>query len=737
MRYTHYLYIVPFALLAACSSDVQVSSTDVIGKEAIVLSAGIVEGAQQAVTRAAETGENTTNHGTHLALFNGTKLALRVSGTWTGHSSESVTKTTTATVGNATGTDNKHNSLTFSPTLYWDDYGTADANNTAGRTAGLTIYGAAIDGKTTVPNDLSSSTPFDWTLPTNQNESNNNPADKDLLISNNVSSLTSSDYDNYKLDCGTYKFDDFKNNIGKLLEFHHAMSKITVILTPGAGFTDSKFEGTPEVTLSTTDIGKTKGNPEWAYTKGTVDVTNAGLITILNTLDSIYMHTVEKNISTGVVTKDALVMPGSTFPETGNMLRVNADGNIYYVTAAKIRAAIDAYYNNSAHDYKTKPGFNYIIKVTVKKTDVVVTATIAKWNDVESESVSPVINLSANYGTVVTSSTSSDKVFAKNFSFYRSTSLNSGYDATSTNENGYYKEESFITYALDTSTDPYTHTWTMNPVLYWPNHNTHYQFRGVWPETVTIAGTVTSPRVETSSDGLQVIKVNNTAYTINTFPSDLMIGRPDVGENDKCTNKESGHIETNLYTGGICATEGTINLAFNYMMSQVEVNLTSSNSTDKNYVDINNAVVELVNVYNNGDVKLGDRGIILPTSSKTDYALNMVSTDAKHYLSAIVPQPLAYSTAQADGNAKFRIKIKSGNTVTDVYYADIAPILKKDQSTLVAPGEADTAKTDPKKAAWLSGYHYVYNLYLTKTAVKVTATLEDWKKVEASQNVWF
>ena len=85
-----------------------------------------------------------------------------------------------------------------------------------------------------------------WTLPTDQRPTGYQPADKDLLISNNVRAET---------DDGTYKF-DLRNN-GKLLEFKHAMSKITVNLKAGAGFTGSGFtEETPVVSLTGNE-----GNP--------------------------------------------------------------------------------------------------------------------------------------------------------------------------------------------------------------------------------------------------------------------------------------------------------------------------------------------------------------------------------------------------------------------------------------------------------------------------------------------
>ncbi len=722
MKFIHYLYIVPFTLLTACNSEDQASVTDNSGKEPIVLSAGIVEGSLNTVTRTGAEDHHTTPG--HLTLTTNTALALQVSGKWNSDDINTF-KATTATVGAETSSGSKHNSITaYDPVLYWDDYGSADPNNaTKGRTYGLTIYGAAINGKTTIPATVSTTAGWTiaWTLNANQTTEGNTPADKDLLISNNVKGDNGSPYET---DYGRYLFTERAS--GKLLEFTHALSKITVILTPGLGFANNKFDKTPEVTISTTNVGKTKGNPEWAITTGNVNVTTGDVDVTSSTKDSIYMHTADI-ADDGKVTKDALVMPGSEIPADGNnILRINADGNIYYVTVAKIRAKMHEL--NSSTDYKTEAGKNYIFNIIVNKTDIVVTATVADWTTVTAAVDEPVINVNADWGTTGSSTSNA-------FSFYRSTSLNNGYsNDASLIENSFYKPEATVSYASS--------AWSMSPTLYWPNHNTHYQFRGVYPQTVTTTGNdVGYPRVETathSSVGYQVIKVKNVAYSANTFPSDLQIARPEIDASTLCSNND--HTKVSLYNVGICATEGTINLNFRYMMSQVEVNLTTSGSTATDRVDLSSAQVDLVNVYNTGDVKLGDREVIL-TGSPGEYTLGNFTYDSSNskasYKSAVVPQELTYSTAQASTNMKFRITIKEGSVVKDIYYADVAPIKETGKTILVAPGPNDTNKTDATKAIWQAGYHYIYNLYLTKTEVKVTATLANWTTVNASENVWF
>ena len=720
MKHIHYLYIAALTFLIACSSEERIttdSNEDPSGP--IELSADIVEGSTKATTRSGAED----NHANHQALTSDTKLALRVSGTWTEHgeSPYAVVKTTTATVGAETSSGSKHNSLTCSPLLYWDDYGSADpANATTGRTEGLTIYGAAINGKTIAPS-VSDWTALSWTLPANQTASESTPADKDLLISNNIKAGTGD---------GTYKFDS--RTSGKLLEFTHALSKITVNLNANNGFTDGVFASDPEVKLTSNNASTSYA--EWAYTTGTINITTGAVSSQANPAVITMWQAVSAPDGYDI-TKEALVMPGSQFSADDAIIaRINADGNIYYVTAEKIRTAISASHASEGA-YSTEAGKNYIINVTVNKTDIVVTATVANWTNISADEVAPVINVSGDLGGSAVISAD------KTFSFYRSSfpNINLGYSYDeSLKENNYYKEESVLGYTHSTT------TWTMSPVLYWPNHNTHYQFRAVWPRTVTTTtGDEDKPRVvrevpigQTSE--YQLIKVHNEAYTPDHFPSDLMIARPDVPNGyQNCGNNEVGHQKVNLYTNGICAREGTINLKFKYMMAQVEVILTTTD-TDYDKVKLDGAIVELVNVHKTGSVKLGDMEVITTGTSPLsnpvldtfgDYTLDYNSTST-HYHSAIVPQPLRFTEPLADGNLKFRIKIMNaaGDAVDDIYYADIKPISVK----VTSSSDAAAPVTN-----WESGKHYVYTLHLSKTEIKVTATLANWTEVTASQTVWF
>ena len=686
MKHIHYIYIGALAFLIACSSEESITTdSNEKAKEPIKLSAGIVDGSSKATTRTAPT---------YQALTPNTKLALQVSGTWTGHDPVSVVKTTTATIGTASETNNAVN-FTAAETLYWDDYGSAaSANAETGRATGLTIYGVAIDSMSVTDAGLSGLlaananwAALNWTLPANQTLATpgNIPSRHDLLISNNIK--------------GEYAYHFTDRESGRRLDFKHAMSKITVILTARYGFVDKNSDGHVDFQNDPVVLLTSNTSPEWAYTTSTVNITN-GAITSLDNLSAITMYQAPSEQVGHIAIKEALVMPGSQIPAAdATIAKINADGNIYYVTAAEIRAAMLA--EKSTTDYKTEAGKNSIIKVTVDKTGISkVSATVTNWTNVEAVEVYPKINVTANWGD------ESDPMTSE-FSFYRSTSLSTGYGTVE--NTSYYKRDSEVTYADS--------KWTMSPTLYWPDHDTHYQFRAVLPATVTTAdqggdpadGILASPRVITAN-GSQVIKVKNEAFSTG-YSSNLMIARPEVTEDAYCNN--SDHTHQNLYNVGICATEGTINLNFRYMMSQVEVNLATTGNSDPNHVDLTKAKVELISVYNYGYVKLGDRTVDFTGFSRGDYTLNTVAGEGKENKrwSAIVPQTFS--------NTKFKITIfKSGDPeqgVDDIYYADITN----------------------SSGGWVAGNRYVYNLTVTKTKVQVAATLTDWNTVEANHSIWF
>ena len=382
MRNIRYIFIYGIASLltlwfAACSDEYQPTYTVGEADNAIQLRAGI-SGENPAV-RASRA--NDTEHAHHLLFAEGSKLALRIDGYWKKLDTESTSKDNVliSTTGTAGTVDNDtHRALTLSPKVYWDDYGTADPDNTEGRGRGLTIYGAAVSGyngttgtsglpQVTDGNTLegiSNWTAVSWTLPTNQT-ANNAITNHDLLTSNNIKDGGD----------GTLKFEDWKKKDGTasdLLVFTHAMTKMTVNLTPGEGFAEN-FQKTPTVTLLN------------FYYKGTVDVETK--TSTASTADKGDIQLQPGTVGAlGMTPFSGLVFPGNQFANTDNIAKIEADGNIYYATAGKLNAAI------SGADKTLLQGTNYVLNVTVNKTGVDVTATIKDWDTVTAANETPIIN---------------------------------------------------------------------------------------------------------------------------------------------------------------------------------------------------------------------------------------------------------------------------------------------------------------------------------------------------------
>lgn len=578
MRLRHYLYIVSLVALSACNSE-ELNTSDTTDGE-IRLSAATIGGNTAVTTR-------TTTLGEPKAFTEGTAIALQVSGTWTKESSsETVVKTPTATAAASTTTAN---SLTLNPALYWDDFGTADPNNKdTGRANGLTIYGAAMDGvtdETKAPN-VGDWTALSWDLGADQTSG---ISTKDLLLSNNVSGTN------------TYKFSDSS----KQLEFKHVLSKITVNILAGTGFTDNKFTSDPEVVLTSNTT------TEWAYTSGTFDVTTGALK--LDSLNAVTMAQAATAATDYTVTKEALVMPGSTFnSDAATIMRINADGNIYYITAEKIRTAISSTHETDGA-YSLEAGKNYIFKVRVNKTGVEVTATVKDWDTVDSEQETSAISFTADVKK------NSD---GNGNNLGNDNSLKSGDSFSlwmSTNNTSFGSIATTATYDADDS------KFVNSPAIYWPNSSTSYYFRALAQKT--------------DSKTLDAV----TAFNVNKG-TDLLWGTTAAH-----TGTEADGTTTHDYAESavINPRTGAVPLIFKHAMSNVVVEL--STSTDAaSEVNLTDATVTMSNLYTNGKIDIAGGTVSVPDDSEK-------STVTVSGETIMVPQTIG-------DTSKMTITLKDGTT---------------------------------------------------------------------------
>lgn len=567
---------------------------------------------------------------------------------------------------------------------------------------------------------------FSWSVGNPGSQQNANTLIyQDLLFSNNISYNKEKNWSDSRLK---FNFSNKKFPATTELKFNHAMSKITILLKAGDGF---KKDGT-DFTLANNTIDKLVGintqglfnikDGEFQLIHQHADITQIPC-TSTNTANNPY-YTLEAlaipNIHDFMLSQRTTERPdlkdeNSRFVSgaTNIMMEFTIDNNTFKIASdALFKALIGKSGATEKTDNGTyiplEAGKNYIFTFVVGKTKIEhLTATVAEWENVEAESFVPVIDVTQEYGDA-TLGTAFDKIYTL---------------LSSENKAGSYKNEMSATMTYNTIDNKYS----MSKTLYWPDHKTHYFFRGVYPNIDTSTGH------PTLDDTGKLINVSNCAYTKETSPSDLMIGIPrnaDGSFDETCKVDGTGHKSSSAK--GICATSGNINLNFRYAMSQVEVRL--STVTDDAAVNLTNAKVEIVNGYTNGTIALSDGGAAV-TESTGNYELHtaptgdnrdgVATTNIRH--DAIVPQNLTNGTTT---NLRFKITIyKAGGTtdIDDIYYADIKDIN-------VTEGTSTTSKAI---TSWEAGKHYIYTLNLKKTEIKVSATITDWVTATGSTNVWF
>lgn len=714
------------SLLALMScSDGNDIHTYTVGAEdnAITLSIGVDNSPLTPTPNLAKT--RATEGDNYIPLAQGTKMRLRVEGKW--NNSELI-KFTDCSADAATGNNTYNTISSYSPMLYWDDFGTADPSNIDGKNNGLAIYGVAVDGKKDKAPDVNNSTGesttdqwgdhslednnlLSWTT---EDNSTSTVLDRDLIVSNNLSKTTAD-------DPGNLTFEEHKA-INKNLEnkdekqsrliFKHVLSKFTFNLKAADGFENYKFKSNPTVTLTRKKVSKMTEDNDGAYclVEGKINI-KKGEAKANDTKKVIKAKYISEQTDNGfqVVSEAAIVYPGTEISSSENdiIAQINADGNIYYITSEAIRTAI------GGTDFKAKAGYNYVFNITVKKTKINVTASVEPWNEVEAE-YEPKINVTGNIGDGNTSASS-----LNDFSLYLKDDDDKGQYGLSGSET-FIKANSEITVGSNENNP----TYTFSPEVYWPDHQTHYHFRAVYPKTKSTSDG-SDPEVVTKS-GTQAIKVNNCKYEESKYPCNLLIGAPEITKGTMCGNKDhiSPTTEVDMSEHGICAREGSINLNFRYMMSQVVVNLSTSADGASNKVNIGaNTIVEIENAQTEGWIGLHNRNVVKYGDNTSTYMMNNDGDKSRH--DAIIPQSIE--------NLVFKITVYDENsTVTDIYRANI-----KDIQVYVADSSGNKTGEAKHITSWDSGHKYIYNLKVTKTKVSITATITDWETRSTDEtDIW-
>lgn len=662
----HYLYITLSASLLAftgCSDETDIAVSDA-NKQPIALTVGADAPLSRAVI--------TDGTGKTLEAFNAaTDIWMVMQSDYKALSGDNsapseidfkgsqattncVTMGTTGDV-TASGKENVVN-FTAANTRYWDDAHARSSALSIWAVAVPNVTGSKWDTKTAKAwNSTTEDKTIAWEVPAAQNAET--IKNKDLCFSNNITEV--SEGNDKRLG---FKEDPRGFEAGKLI-FYHALTKITVKLEEGEGFDHSS---TSDFVLDNITLNGFK-------LSGTFNVADGEFASTATVATPITTMSQVSRTAEGMAL-EALVMPGTDLNGTlADAISFSVDKNAFKVSAATMKNKLVEGGETSFDKFEA--GKNYIFTFTVNKTGIKLTATVAGWNDVTAETFAPKINISEVYGHQASEDECTD--LQKGFDFYRSKTVSTG-----------YTDKSTVSFADG--------AYTMSPQRYWPNHETHYFFRGVYPTGTTVTDSK--------------IAVSNAAYISEASPSNLMVGYPRNidGTTDEACKVHSG-------TQGICATEGDIRMNFQYVMSQVEVKLISDPSAvekeeSAKVVLDGNTTVEILNGYKSGSILLENGTATYAEGDKGTYTFAGGTYADRHDI--IIPQSLE--------NLKFKITVKDTDGKYDSYEATISDI-QVGGNTI---------------SAWEPGKKYVYTLNITKTGIKVTATIKDWITATGGTSIW-
>ena len=657
-------------LLAGCSKDADISNSTLSGngeKTPLLINATLDTGKGQtrAVGGSFETNDVIKAYVRHMVEADGT-----------GSSYSTLTPTTD--YANKTVTITKTNSG-FSTDSYWDDFSNSASDDTNIRTTtpkkhGLQAfygycYNGRLDSETPAPALTEGTGVLIWSVLQDQS-TETKYKHSDLLKAPQTATVNYSHTSEQSGDHGTLE-----------LAFTHAMSQITVTVNAGTGFSAGQDPlRSTAITLNnmftTTQITGPDGS--WVDVEGDGDENHK----------DITMYA--KACATGALTREfvAVVAPGTKLRVGAQLMNISdVHGNYYNVEITSDMIAVDKWatvagdiLNDGANYIETKPGYNYNLTVTVMKSSIQASATLAPWNDVNSTGTGAI-----QFAADVTGTTSSSGFNdASAFSLYWVKHDNSHATPAERTNTSY-------SYATTSTYNSSTGKWTNDPSLYWPNKNDSYYFRALADVTSAI-----------DADPISI-----TARPIdeNTF-----------------TNITSGYILWGTSGGtAISPRTGGVPLEFR-VVNKCKVSFTLATADDYDAekapaayaaMDLSKASISISNIYNTGTINLEDGTV---TGDATTTLTPALSPDGG---------AVTYSTAIAEELAQ---RINENAEVTITFTKD-----EKVYSTYKIPlKNCVIADSDTPITIWEGGHTYNYTIHVEKEAVKFSAAVKSWATVSGS-----
>ena len=611
---------------------------------------------------------------------------------------------------------------------YWDD--------AYGRSAKLSVFAIAVPGYTTAKNNNKTlanllavgagtwntgalSEDVAWVVSVDQSESGVINAE-DLTFSNNISASGNDGAKAYNYASSSYadinngqllfrlKDETLPDGPGKFdqgnLKFNHALSRITINLIKGTGYGDGSFNFAAGTNV------KILGVP----TSGTLNIeTGAWTTTASAGISKMATATLAIGANYSLV---AQVLPGYVINKANdtNVLEFIIDDNKYFITQDMMFSSLsgkEGITEKTASSITMEKGRNYVFNITVGKSKIInVTATLERWiyvtaADQTMDNSHITLNLFESNGQAST-----------NFDLYRlndeSAQINTG-ASTDKNWAGNYTEKATLNNA---GGGKWETSW------FFENNKSFYHFRTVNKDT-EIKGSDSSvdDYFEITSGAQDGHDYHWGAPFINTTTSPIQY------------DKDNGYAA--FLSPAIGATNSTINLTELHMMSNINVVLRTTKTSNAVELEVNTdqCEVSLTHFYAKGQVKMGN-GLVSTTGDLTDAAAftkpaaGIDATDNTYkktgaFTFTAVPQTLDRGT----GERYVGITIKTPDN--NQYY------VVKSLSDIIATanGDSQNQTTSGKIGFWYPNHSYTYTFTLTKAGIDdVTCTVSDWVNVTAN-----
>ena len=548
------LCIMNCALIVGCSSDESLSNASLSeeGRTPLVIEASLSTGSAltRAEGKAFDEGDQLLAYLRHTTGT--TKGSYTLVTTDKSPLLVTFTKGSKAMVYVDANTNRTSDDLTPHTPLYWEDFSNSASDDTDLRSDGhglQSYYGYCYNGGTPSTALDEATGVLGWTVKTDQSTAAN---------FKNSDLLWSSEQETTLYHKGPMPFTATQ---ALSIPYTHAMSEITVKVTAGEGFTGNPLGETVLNLYGMNTFASLEAPKDKVVTSGTpATITMCG-----------------DTYSTGLIRNySAIVAPGTILKvdeDADFLIITDVDGNNYKVKITSTMVPKDndeddsnneawsknhkvMEDNNGKKYIETKPGYNYELKITLKKTAIEVEAQITDWTPVTATGTGEI-----QFPTVDFSMTGLEN-FTNGASIYL-------FQLLANTESDTKEKRINSKYGSSVTTSTYNATsgkWTNSPLIYWPNQTNNYYFRALSQSSDAVAqGTDvlwgTTPAHDSYDKGAAIAPRKNEvplafehAMSKVTFQLETASGM--VGPNSPVVDLTGATIAiSNLSTSGTIAIE--------------------------------------------------------------------------------------------------------------------------------------------------------------------------------------